>query len=503
MSRREMKLSRISKLLVDSDELSVRGAQTRRERFAVTLRCGADVSQSRTLQLAVLTAASIASRCFPGAVKVVLDQALADSNIRLRPLIQDSLAAALADIVGPQNLRIADSSEAAGKILLFGDAATLPGALRVTFDGWVAQVGPATTIGRLAERPYCALTGVLAGALAVSEVFLSFANLNIESTRRSTGLSLWHPDLPITDSAAQGPQVEVLPCELWLLGLGHLGNAYLWSLAALPYEEPEAVRIYLNDFDEVEPENLETGLIFTPPDVGDLKTRTCSRWLEARGFRTRLMERPFDANFRCRTVIPQIEPRLALCGFDSNPARRMLPLANFARVMDSGLGGTKNNFDTISFHALPNPRTVEELWPDISQEEQQRQEADIERIVREHPGYAELDNDICGRTALAGKSVAVPFVGVFAATLVMAEVIRLLHDGPAYSDIKLSLSDLNSVSAIPRATIRCKIRLESHSVKLVLGTRTLSGPLQWGTQSGILICKNLPFSHPIRNWCAK
>lgn len=35
-----------------------------------------------------------------------------------------------------------------------------------------------------------------------------------------------------------------------------------------------------------------------------------------------------------------------------------------------------------------------------------------------------------------------------AATLVIAEVIRLLHDGPAYSDIKLSLSDLRALSAI-------------------------------------------------------
>ncbi len=40
------------------------------------------------------------------------------------------------------------------------------------------------------------------------------------------------------------------------------------------------------------------------------------------------------------------------------------------------------------------------------------------------------------------KSVAVPFVGAAAATLVVAEAIRLLHGGPAYADIKLVLSDL-------------------------------------------------------------
>jgi hypothetical protein len=75
-------------------------------------------------------------------------------------------------------------------------------------------------------------------------------------------------------------------------------------------------------------------VIFKATDEGKLKTRVCSKWLEERGFRTRLMERPFDLNFRCRTVKPQAEPRLALCGFDSNPARRDLQTAGFARVME-------------------------------------------------------------------------------------------------------------------------------------------------------------------------
>jgi hypothetical protein len=37
--------------------------------------------------------------------------------------------------------------------------------------------------------------------------------------------------------------------------------------------------------------------------------------------------------------------------------------------------------------------------------------------------------------------VAVPFVGMTAAGLVVSEIIRLLHDGPAYLDIKLRLGD--------------------------------------------------------------
>jgi len=436
-------LSRISKLLVDGSQLSVKYALERRERFAVTLKCGADVGRSRTLQMAVLTAANIASRCFPRAVKIVLDESLRDARLLVWPVIESTFGTAVADSVGQENLEVVGSSEISGRVLLFGGTPPVSGALRVTFDGWIAKVVPAASDDRLPERQYCTLSGILAGALAVSEVFLSFAELNIMAGRRVVGLSLWRPDLPITDPDAVGVQVEFLPSNLWVLGLGHLGNAYVWALAALPYANADAPEIYLNDFDKVEPENFETGMIFKLADEGTLKTRVCSRWLEARGFRTRLIERPFDSNFRCRTVEPQLEPGLALCGFDSNPARRDLATAGFLHVIESGLGGTKDNFETISFHTLPNARSVQELWPDLNAEENDAQRLYLDRIARENPAYSALSIDPCGRAELAGKSVAVPFVGATAATLVLADAIRLFHDGPAYTDIKMSLSDLD------------------------------------------------------------
>jgi hypothetical protein len=75
-------------------------------------------------------------------------------------------------------------------------------AIRVTFDGWIANVGPAATTSALPEREYCALAGVLAGAIAVSELFSSFAAISIEATRRTVGLSLWRPDLDISNPMA-------------------------------------------------------------------------------------------------------------------------------------------------------------------------------------------------------------------------------------------------------------------------------------------------------------
>jgi hypothetical protein len=137
------------------------------------------------------------------------------------------------------------------------------------------------------------------------------------------------------------------------------------------------------------------------------------------------------------------ESALAFSGFDSNEVRRDLVTAQFGRVMDSGLGGTKDNFDTIGFHVWPNSRSAEELWPVQTADERENESKLHERIARENPGYSVIGSDVCGRALLAGKSVAVPFVGAVASTLVVAETLRLLHGGPTYADVKFSLSDLS------------------------------------------------------------
>jgi hypothetical protein len=443
MNQPETQISRISKVLIDRDQMTTDAVLARRKLYKVALRCGPDVARSRTLQLAVLTAANVANRCFPGAVKIVLEPSLENAGLLLWPSIEQTFGQALIKLLGADALNSPDNFQPDGSVLLFGDVPPASRALRVTFDGWIAKVGPAETVSPLPQRAYCSLSGVLAGALAIAELFFSFADISVEATRRTAGLSLWRPDLDIDDPAALGLPVQFLPRELWALGLGHLGNAYLWSLATLPYADPGAVEVFLNDFDRIEPDNADTSLLFDTDDAGSYKTRVCCRWLEARGFRIRMTERPFDSSFRCRDE----EPRLALCGFDSNEVRRELATAEFLRVMESGLGGTADSFDTISFHTLPNPRSVEELWPVPTPPERLAQAQQLERMARENPAYALLDDNDCGRAGLAGKSVAVPFVGVAAATIVLAEAIRLLDGGPAYTDIKVALSDLSGRSA--------------------------------------------------------
>lgn len=442
-------LSRIDKLFLDRDGTDAADAYSRRERYSVVLACGADVGASRTLQLAVLTATAIASRCFPGAVRVALHTASRDTPQLAWPKLDTTFENALSEIVGQDAVVSLQSEHLDDQTIVFGDVHAPAGALRVTYDGWIAQIGPVGAISRLPEREFNPLAGVLAAALALSETFLSFAEMSVEARRRVIAFSLWRPELKAADPEALGVPVAYLPRALWVLGLGHLGNAYAWAVASLPYADPAAAEFALFDFDKVEVENMETGLLFSAGDEHRYKTRVCSHWLERRGFRTKLVERRFDDTFSCQTDVTdqtRSEPQIALCGFDSNTARHDLQTAGFARVVESGLGGTAKNFDTISLHTLPNPRTAEDLWPIMSDAEQKIQKAKEEQTARENPGYVSLGGDDCGRALLAGKAVAVPFVGVTAACLVVAEVLRLLHDGMRYTDARIRLGALGASS---------------------------------------------------------
>ena len=433
-----MRLSRISKLFVDRDDITVSEALARRKAHAVSLICGTDVGTSYTLQLAVLTAAALATRCFPGAVRVALDERLVNSPLLVWSSLRRTFGQTLSRIVGADALTTSHPGHGyVGEAVVFGNVAAPPSeALRVTFDGWIAAAGPARTVDRLPERDYCPLSGILAASIAVSEIFMSFAAVSVEAPPRDISVSLWRPDIDVHDPAARGLPIEYLPKELWVLGLGHLGNAYLWTLAGLRYRDPGEVKVVLNDFDRVEPDNVETGLLLTDAARGRFKTRVCSAWLESRGFQSRIVERCFDAHFFCRSD----EPQLALCGFDENSARRPLAAANFSRVVESGLGGTADNFDTLSIHALPNPRSASELWPDTPSAEREAESRRRELVAQRSRGYTALQYKECGRVKLAGKSVAVPFVGTAAASFVLAETVRLFHNGPAYTDLKLRLS---------------------------------------------------------------
>lgn len=284
------------------------------------------------------------------------------------------------------------------------------------------------------------LSGMLAAALAVNEAFLHVNGGLPAAGRRALGLSLWHPGAEVDwlQPDASEPTLTYLPSRLWLIGLGHLGQAYLWALGLLPYQNSAEVALVLQDIDVITKSTESTSILTDAAVIGEKKTRAMAAWAERRGFLTSIQERTFAADFKRQAD----EPAVALCGLDNVAGRRALDQVGFDLIVEAGLGRGHRDFRTMRLHALPGRRAAADLWKQAQEGEK----------VEDRPAYAKLMSegvlDRCGMTLLAGKAVGAPFVGSVAATLTIAEVLRLLHGRPVHQLIDVDLLSLDQRQAV-------------------------------------------------------
>ena len=87
--------------------------------------------------------------------------------------------------------------------------------------------------------------------------------------------------------------------------------------------------------------------------------KSTARVLEAREFRTSVVERLFDELLR---VLPN-DPQIALCGLDNTAGRRTLDAVGFKYLVEAGLGSGVNDFRALRMHTFPGPRNAQTLWP--------------------------------------------------------------------------------------------------------------------------------------------
>jgi hypothetical protein len=307
--------------------------------------------------------------------------------------------------------------------------------VRTAASGWRGGIVPAHAALTPAEGPSMPLAAMLAAALAINEAFL-FVNGGVPAAgRRAVGLSLWRPQATANwlEADPGEPRLTYLPSRLWLIGLGHLGQAYLWGLGMLPYADPASVTLFLQDVDVITPSTESTSVLSDAATVGLKKTRAMATWAEGRGFSTAVVERFFDAGFDRRPD----EPAIALCGLDNAVGRQALDQVGFDLIVEAGLGRGYRDFRTMRLHVLPGPKSASEIWRQASAGESVETQAAYRRMLSE----GELDR--CGVTLLAGKAVGAPFVGAVAATLALAEVLRLLHGGPLHGLIDLDLQSVD------------------------------------------------------------
>ena len=425
----ENNLNRLAVSIMEKHFCSYDDAVERLLKLKLVLVCSEEIKNSLPLQAAFLTAINTGKRAFLGGVDVIIPKEVSC----LLPWPRNNN---LNEVVKEIGANIVSSQQNSSFSLYFGSRTNVENnSLEVICNNWQGGVIINGDHGlKSNSTDNCPLGGIAAGSLAVALAFMVASEIKIDAADQSTGISLWRPDLFWLEREAEGPALKFLPEKFWLLGLGHLGQAYLWNIGLLPYETPSKVEVLLQDHDRIVDANRSAGLLSEKIDIGDYKTRVCAKWLEDRLFKTRIVERKFDQF----TKHNEEEPLIALCGFDSAESRSQLEKSGFSLIVESALGGSLNLFDNIILHTFPDSfHKAESIWLTANNENRVLNKS----ILKE---FSHLEEDGCGILAknLANKAISSSFVGAFAGSLVIAELLRGLHGGKRYDTIVAQLRNL-------------------------------------------------------------
>lgn len=397
----DRQIARLSKILVDSERISFDEAQARLRALTLEIVVGQKAT-SPASHAAVLTAVSVARRTFVGGVKVT---GAVDGRLNSAlPLHAESLAEA-ANLVGASDF----DSAASRKILVGVSGIPLADwSVSPWWKGWKAGTSKSgEEHWDAGENP---LTGIAAGALAVGVAFEAERTRFVEFQRE---VDLW----PVC-AGQNTPSFEdvFLPEALWLVGLGNLGQAFLWTLSALPFGDPGNVSVILQDRDRVTEENWGTSVLVKDENFGLLKTKIAESWATAKGFDTRRIDRPLYACDR----IERDDPRLALSGVDKVEARRLMAEIGFDCIVDAGLGRTAFDFDRYRVSVFDRARRIDKHFAG-------QEDAPVRQDPPNDDAYKRLQEEIgsCGTAEIGGASVAVPFVSALAAAIAISRIIAV------------------------------------------------------------------------------
>ncbi|MDA4848785.1 hypothetical protein [Hoeflea poritis] len=405
--------------------------------FGLSIHVGESIAHSREQQIALLTLVNLARRSFLAGVEVLgLPEA--------KPLTRLTRARSLARAVMDYGGHVTGQANTAWPAAVIGDA-TRPfsqcPAWRLTWSGWRGGIIPAENVHqRLQDDGMLPLAPAFAAACCAAEAFAFYAGDHVMAGHRPLGLSLWKPGVDWLIPDETEPKLQWLPSQLWLIGLGNLGQAFAWLLTTLPYAEPREVKLVLQDDDRLAESNDSTSLLSFTKHIGHRKTRIIGEWLDARGFNTYLLENRFGP----WTTRTDEDPSVALCGVDNALARASLERPGFGLVIEAGLGGGPEAFRSLSLHCFPASRRSADIWSkDIA-----ASQANVEHL----PAYQAMKKsgvDACGLTQLASRTVGIPFVGLIAGAMVIAELLRRLHGGIALELAAGSAFALDAIETVP------------------------------------------------------
>ncbi|MGF7188231.1 hypothetical protein JOE11_001258 [Robbsia andropogonis] len=429
-------ISRLAKILVDSERITFDEAQERLKALTLEVVVGVD-AVSPAAHAAVLTAVSVGRRTFVGGVRVVgaLEQSI---NCAL-PLGVATLGEAAI------KLGATDFGGVASRAIVVGATDVLKDrwSVGVWWDKW--RAGTDEVGARACTRDDNPLVGIAAAALAVGRAFEAERGRCHEL---KSEIDLW-PTTGLPNDLPTFSEIY-LPGALWLIGLGNLGQAFLWALAALPYENPGAVSLVLQDRDTISEENWATSVLVADDSYGMLKTKVGENWALAKGFDVRRIDRKMVAEDR----LDDTDPRLALCGVDKVEPRKYLDGVGFDCIVDAGLGRSAANFDRYRISVFDNERSIKDHFAG-------QDDATVANEIPEDHAYQDLLSEIgrCGVAEIAGAGVAAPYVSALAAAVAVARAIAII------SGCACPSSEVGRASSPSRRRLAPTVRVDARGVR--------------------------------------
>ncbi len=443
------KRSRVTKALADAARVASFGeAEARLDAVRLSIVVGADQADTPAGQAATLTGVATARKCFARVTLVVAKDAPLLSSLPIGKTLAEAANRLGATITTLPNRNVTHT-------IRIGSVARSAGwDLGCWWDRWLSGIR-AFDYDRLGDSSL-ATAGIFAAALAVRQVFACvLAGRDIPG--RDVTVSLWRPWEHV-DPIAKGPARFDVPDKLWLLGLGHLGQAFVWNLCFLP-GKAEGLAV-LQDDQSIGEENEATSLLVLPAEgqFGERKTRTAAPWLEACGWRTELIERRHYGDI----LITDDDPPYLLSGLDRVEPRLVLARHGFPFMIDAGIGHGAGDFEGIQLRTIAKGQALNGLW------EQSNAAADpYTKKLLDSAVYRELEEHVgrCGTLEFAEASVAVPFVGAATGALAIAQLIRLasLEPSPLLLQMELGAPEMSTLGGL---TPPPETNLGSFSVRL-------------------------------------
>lgn len=372
-------------------------AERRLAKMALQICVDPELARLRSTQIAVLGAVNAAARSFRAGVYVMADF---DTPLALHLTSAHTLGDAVASLGG----RIGDRIMEAPSILIGAVKQTTSSALRLGPAGSIAHVVPADSSESFdpAAHP---LAATLSASLAVGCHFRAQA-----LDRRDALLNRHRYDFAVGADAG-------LPRKLWFIGLGHLGQAYLWTLTMLTDDLSE-YEIVLQDYDAAGASTRSTSILTFDQPAGTKKVAYCADWLRSRGASVEVVPEAFG---------PRSLPRRDFCvlaGLHDTTSRALLDRTGARLIVDGGIGGRADDFLRFVVRRFPAERTAAQTFGDQPIRDYDRQKA----LIRSKAYQGLVDDTTespCGLlTALAETAVGVPFVGLSVSAFAWSIAVR-------------------------------------------------------------------------------